>query len=498
LLLPSRLRTTHIFSVDSVTLRTLGNAIPVEPLYSLGRRAGAEAKAYWIARRKPSVSRRDTPEESLRRGESSVAAGEHQSEGVGDLLSGEGLARCAKRQAFQTRPIHRNLPKPLPIGAGAAQTNDFDLPGEGPFRRISALIAPSATVSPPLGKSQLWRLISLLSLNYVSITEGGPEPLRAMLRLHDMGDSPNWTGGDHINGLLEIRSAPHYTRIVREDGAGFARGRRIELDFDEDRFEAPAFTSLRAYLEQFLGSYVSLNSFSVVAARSEQRRELVRDGLRAPAGSRHSDELNSRTLYSRMLNRSSSSQLVRLLHQIYPDRKGVGEYSTRLDQEVARFGVPSTLAFPAGEVASSIRRLATPRSDVSSFMGLVGPGRRLPLGTRCWSTIACVTATRDCATSSTSFTIEIVSIFYRAWERTIFRGARARLNPIASRSTSRIWQASACRKSGEPASRHGVTAVLRWIAGAAPAVRGGARTTHRGLLRRRRNRGTVHRPLVRH
>jgi type VI secretion system protein ImpG len=269
-----RLRTTHIFSVDSVTLRALGNAIPVEPLYSLGRRAGSEAKAYWIARRKPSVSRRDTPEaESQLPGGPAETAAEDYAGATEVWLSFIDLTGRVVRpeaDAFDAKVtcFNGDLPNRLPIGAGAAQTNDFDLPGEGPFRRISALIAPSATVSPPLGKSQLWRLISLLSLNYVSITEGGPEPLRAMLRLHDMGDSPNWSGGDHINGLLEIRSAPHYTRIVREDGAGFARGRRIELDFDEDRFEGAGVYLFASVLEQFLGSYVSLNSFSVVAARS--------------------------------------------------------------------------------------------------------------------------------------------------------------------------------------------------------------------------------------
>ena len=271
------LRTTHIFSVDSVTLRSLGATIPVEPLYSLGRRAGAGSKMYWVARRKPSVSRRDGPDGGSGRPDGGTETAAEDYTGATELwlsfIDLTGRATRPDADAFDAKVtcFNGDLPNRLPIGSGAGQTNDFDLPGDGPFRRITASVSPSPTASPPLGKSQLWRLISLLSLNYVSITEGGPEALRAMLRLHDTSDSPNWTGRDHINGLVDIRSTPHYTRIVREDGAGFARGRRIELDFDEDKFEGAGVYLFASVLEQFLGSYVSLNSFSVVSASSQQR-----------------------------------------------------------------------------------------------------------------------------------------------------------------------------------------------------------------------------------
>src|SRR5439155_4506476 len=124
-----------------------------------------------------------------------------------------------------------DLPNRLPIGTGAGQKSDFDLPGGGPFQGIVALSSPSQALQPPLGKAQLWRLISLLSLNYVSLTEGGLEALKTMLRLHNQNESPTWSGRDHIDGITNVDSRPDYTRVVGEYGTGFARGRRVELEF---------------------------------------------------------------------------------------------------------------------------------------------------------------------------------------------------------------------------------------------------------------------------
>jgi type VI secretion system protein ImpH len=123
-------------------------------------------------------------------------------------------------------------------------------------------------------------------------------------------------------------------------------------------------------------------------------------------------------------------QLVRLLHQIYPDRKGVGEYSARLDQEVARFGVPSTLGFPAGEVAKLDPPTGdTPARMLVNFMGLVGPEGVLPLE----YTLLVDDRVRHRDTGLRDFLDifhhRIVSIFYRAWERTNFFAALERGKP---------------------------------------------------------------------
>lgn len=165
-----------------------------------------------------------------------------------------------------------DLPSRLPFGD---ETGDFELPGGGPVKRIVALVKPTEAVQPPLGKPQLWRLISQLSLNYLSLVDGGADALRELLRLHNFGEA---TAGDRqIEAISAVRSAPHYARVVGEYGVSFARGRRVEIDFDETQFAGAGLYLFASVLEHFLGLYASLNSFSVLAARSQQRRRPVRE-----------------------------------------------------------------------------------------------------------------------------------------------------------------------------------------------------------------------------
>jgi type VI secretion system protein ImpG len=125
-------------------------------------------------------------------------------------------------------------------------------------------------IEPPIGKPQLWRLISLLSLNYISLIEGGAEALRELLRLHNTADTP--AGERQIQGITGVRGAPVYARIEGAHGLTFARGHRVEIDFDEEQFAGGGVYLLSSVLERFLGLYVSLNSFTVLATKTKQRR----------------------------------------------------------------------------------------------------------------------------------------------------------------------------------------------------------------------------------
>jgi type VI secretion system protein ImpG len=255
-----RRNTTEVFSVDEVIGVTPGSADPIrfEPFYSY--RHGVERGArqtFWYARRQATGWRTD--------GGSDV------------YLSFVDLSQ---------RPVHPgldaitarltcfngDLPARLPFGN---ETGDFELPGGGPVKKTVALVKPTAVVQPPLGKPQLWRLISQFSLNYLSLVDGGTEALRELLRLHDLGESPS--GQRQIEGIMGVASTPHHARVVGEYGVSFARGRRVEIEFDETQFAGAGLYLFASVLERFLGLYASLNSFCVMAARSRQRKGLVRE-----------------------------------------------------------------------------------------------------------------------------------------------------------------------------------------------------------------------------
>jgi type VI secretion system protein ImpG len=149
------------------------------------------------------------------------------------------------------------------------------MPGGGPIRKITTLVKPTPVVQPPLGKPQLWRLISQLSLNYTSLVEGGADGLRELLRLHNFGESA--VGEAHIQGVTGLQASPSYARMESHHGLTFARGQRVEIEFDEERFTGGAVYLLASVLEHFLGLYCSLNSFSVLVARTRQRKQPLRE-----------------------------------------------------------------------------------------------------------------------------------------------------------------------------------------------------------------------------
>ena len=57
------------------------------------------------------------------------------------------------------------------------------------MKRIVALMKPTDTLRPPTGRSVLWRLISHLSLNYLSLVDEGREALQEILKLYNFTDS---------------------------------------------------------------------------------------------------------------------------------------------------------------------------------------------------------------------------------------------------------------------------------------------------------------------
>jgi type VI secretion system protein ImpG len=164
-----------------------------------------------------------------------------------------------------------DLPSRLPFGDDGG---DFQLPGGGPIQKIRALVKPTPAIPPPQGRTQLWRLISQLSLNYVSLVEGGAAALQELLRLHNFGDSG--VAERHIQSITALTSEPCYTRIRTDHGLTFARGHRVDITLDEEQFAGGGVYLFASVLERFLGMFTSLNSFSILAARTQQRKEELR------------------------------------------------------------------------------------------------------------------------------------------------------------------------------------------------------------------------------
>lgn len=162
---------------------------------------------------------------------------------------------------------NRDLPGKLPFGDPAG---DFETEVAAPLRAISCLVKPTATLRTSLGGALQWRLISHLSLNYLSLVEGGEDALKEILKLYDFEDSP--ATRQQISGLVSLKVRD----VTRRIGQAFCRGVEVTIDFDEDKFLGSSVYLFASVLERFLGQYVSINSFVQVVARTVQRKEILK------------------------------------------------------------------------------------------------------------------------------------------------------------------------------------------------------------------------------
>jgi type VI secretion system protein ImpG len=170
---------------------------------------------------------------------------------------------------------NRHLPIQMAVGLGRT---DFTMDLSVPVKSIRCLAGPTLPVPSQAESRFSWRLISHLSLNYLSLidskTEGGATGLREMLKLYSQaGDRQT---ARQIEGVLSVQSRPVLRRVKAPGPITFARGLEITITFDEAALEGIGVFIIGAVLEQFLAKYVSLNSFTETVIKTQQRGEIMR------------------------------------------------------------------------------------------------------------------------------------------------------------------------------------------------------------------------------
>ena len=113
---------------------------------------------------------------------------------------------------------NRDLPLFMPLGAGQGE---MTLDSSAPVQSITVVAGPSRPVSAPREGPLAWRLISLLSLNYLSLLDESPErgalALREILALFAQGAEPGLQR--QIEGLRHVGVRP----VVRRHPAQIGR-----------------------------------------------------------------------------------------------------------------------------------------------------------------------------------------------------------------------------------------------------------------------------------
>lgn len=245
-------RTTEIHSILSITgvSETGERSAEYVPFFSFNHdKEGGGGETYWLQRRVP-TGRKDLP-------------GTDMSLAFVDLNFKPN--KPPDETIFVTALCtNRTLTEQVPAGA------ELQTEQAAPLARITLLNKPTAPRNPPLGGETAWRLISHLSLNYLSLAEGADslKALREILRLYA---PPRDAAADQqIQGITEMECR-RIVRRMRDRFGGFARGMEVALEFDERRFVGGSAFLMAMVLNRFLGLYTTINSFTQLKITSKQR-----------------------------------------------------------------------------------------------------------------------------------------------------------------------------------------------------------------------------------
>jgi type VI secretion system protein ImpG len=250
-----------------------------QPFYGMSdAHAAAEQAAYYTVQRKPRLL------SSRQRAQGARSAYLGQEVFLSLVDSNEAPYSSDLTQlGVQTLCTNRDLPTLMPMGQ---KGGDFTLEVNAPVDIIRCVAGPTR---PGLASSggdpgelttsgdYAWRIISHLSLNYLSLIDQNPEEGAAALReLLGLYSNYSTLSDRQINGILSIKASPVTRRLPIAGPISFGRGLEIEVVLDEAAFEAGGMYLFGSVLEEFFSKYVSINNLTETVVRSNRDIEIAR------------------------------------------------------------------------------------------------------------------------------------------------------------------------------------------------------------------------------
>jgi type VI secretion system protein ImpG len=274
--LPDRTRPMdfEVYSITGVT--GIGSSAdqeqPFLPFYSVSDMAHSDQRAYFTIRREPRLlsakQRSYGPRSSYIGSEAYISL----------VDANEAPYKSDLRQlAVNTLCTNRDLPLHMTVGKG---NTDFNIEAGGPVSKVRVLAGPSKPrpSSAYTDGDTTWRLISHLSLNYMSLMDvderHGAAGLRDLLMLYsDVGEAHI---KKQIDGVKSVHAQPVTRRLPFEGPITFGRGQSITVTLDENAFQGTGVFLLGAVLDEFFARYVSINSFTETVIKTTERGEIMR------------------------------------------------------------------------------------------------------------------------------------------------------------------------------------------------------------------------------
>ncbi|WP_457447916.1 type VI secretion system baseplate subunit TssF [Roseateles sp. P5_E4] len=261
----------EVFDVASVTgFSSDTDELQFLPLFDVPHADPAGASGYFSLLREPRLA----SDRAKREGPRSAYVGSEVFLSLVDLQRAPYRADL-RQLAAKIRCTNRDLPLFMPAGR---DHGGLTLETRAPVDHVAVVAGPSRPGSAAREGALAWRLLSLLSLNYLSLVDEDPE--RGALALRELlglfGQSSGAGLLRQIEGVRSVTTLPIVRRHPAPGPIAFGRGLEVQLTVDELSFEGGSATLLGAVLHHYFSRHVSMNSFVQTLLVSRTRGELKR------------------------------------------------------------------------------------------------------------------------------------------------------------------------------------------------------------------------------
>jgi type VI secretion system protein ImpG len=163
---------------------------------------------------------------------------------------------CTNRHLAEKMPVHTRL----------------YIETKSPFAQIYTLCKPSPQIDPFREGSVLWRLISHLSMNYLSLSnhQYGLQSIKEMLSLYQISDRTDT--GQLIKSINALSTRRVQRLINFEEWRDICTGIEVNLEFTSESGSSPFL--LAAVLNHFFSMFISINSFSQLTIKKQHEKRI--------------------------------------------------------------------------------------------------------------------------------------------------------------------------------------------------------------------------------
>ncbi|MDR0406761.1 MAG: type VI secretion system baseplate subunit TssF [Holosporales bacterium] len=166
---------------------------------------------------------------------------------------------------------NRELAQEIPAGG------IFQIEQSLPIKKIFCMERPTTVKSPPIQGETLWRLITMLSLESLSLISSKKDNtlqrLKELLYVLSERISPYQ---QEIHALSSITYTPSTRRLGRDGWRGFVPGQKITLEIDDAENSSVNTILFSGVLAEFFRSYTSYNSFVEISVKDPHKEGMLK------------------------------------------------------------------------------------------------------------------------------------------------------------------------------------------------------------------------------